>query len=122
MDELPRHPVPDQPALPVRADHAVRAEQPQGVRDRAVAHPDRYREIGYAQVTGVPEGKQDAEPVELAERTEHPGLVPQLCGVGQHRAGVTHLARIDDLHAVEGRGEPVHGPDRIADPSPGRSC
>ena len=71
--ERARHAVAHQPPGPVRGDHAVRAQQPQRVRDGAVGHPDREREIGDAQVARVVQREQDRQPVRVAERVEHGG-------------------------------------------------
>lgn len=64
-----------QPALAVGGDHPVRPQQPQGVRDGAVAHADGHSEVGDAQVTGVVQGEQDAQSVHLAQCVEHGGGV-----------------------------------------------
>jgi len=94
--QLTDHPVPDEPALALGADHPVRPQQPQRVRHRAVAHAHCERQVGDAQVTGVVQGEQDAQPVDVAERVEYRRGVLQLGAVGEHGCGVAHLVGVDD--------------------------
>ena len=106
--EVTRDPVAHQPAVAVGGDHAVPPEQPQGVRDRAVGHPDGKGEIGHAEVACVVQGEQDREPVGIAQRVEQPSRPLNGGPVGEHGDRVAHLVRVDDPLALPGRVDLVH--------------